>query len=467
MKGKKLLAIGLTMALLGTMTACGSKPTEGTGDAAGSTDSTNTTVAENENEAPAPEAESGDAMEINLLVHVLRSTVDEAGFARGYYNALDTWQAAHPEVKVNVEEVEQGSYQTKLSALAASEDLPDLYMLKGSWATNYINNGWATEVTEELEVDPEWKNGYINGAFNAVTKDGKIYAVPQESSYTSVVYWNADMWAEIGYDSFPETWDELLDAVDKFNEKGITAFVMGNKPNWPAESCWLSTLGDRFTGPEWTSSIVEGTGAKFTDPQFVDALTAFQDLANRGAFNADINSIDDTEQNSVYFNKKAAALVSGSWFINICDANAPEDVKNATKLAILPSVDGGPGNQKTISGGPAWFMAMGNKVTDPQKRALVMDLMKTLTDGTQADVTASTGSVTAWANPQYDASQVAPLFTEFNEMMKDVTPVQIYDACMESSVIETMNVGLQSLLIGEKTPQELAEEIQLEQDLLQ
>lgn len=412
-------------------------------------------------------AHAEDNIEISLLVHVLRSTVDEAGFAKGYYTALDQWQVEHPEVTVNVEEVEQSSYQTKITSLAAADDVPDLYMLKGSWATNFIDNGWAVDVTEEVEGDEEWKNGYIAGAFDAVTKDGKIYAVPQESSYTSVVYWNSDMWAEIGYDHFPTTWDELLDAVDKFNEKGIKTFVMGNKPNWPAESCWLSTLGDRFTGPEWTKSIVEGTGAKFTDQEFIDALTAFQDLVDRGAFNDDINSIDDTEQNSVYFQKKAAAIISGSWFINICDANAPEDVKEATKLSIIPSIDGGAENQRTVSGGPAWFMAMGNKVTDPEKRALVMDLMKALTDERQANVTASMGAVTAWASPEYDSSQVAPLFNEFNEMMKDVTPVQIYDACMEASVIETMNVGLQSMLIGEKTPEELAEEIQMEQDLLQ
>ncbi len=56
---------------------------------------------------------------------------------------------------------------------------------------------------------------------------------------------------------------------------------MGNKPNWPAESCWLSTLGDRFTGPDWTQSILEGSGAKFTDEAFVKALTAFQELAQR------------------------------------------------------------------------------------------------------------------------------------------------------------------------------------------
>ena len=368
---------------------------------------------------------------------------------------------------MKVEEMDQTAYQTKINSLGASGDMPDLFMMKGSWTKTFVENGWVSDITAELDADQEWKNAYIKGGFDAATRDDKIYGVPQESMSTGMVYYNSDMWKEIGYETFPETWDELLDAVDKFKEKGITPFVMGNKPNWPAESCWLSTLGDRFTGPDWTQSILEGSGAKFTDEAFVKALTAFQELAQRGAFNEDINSIDDTEQNTVYFNKKAAAIVNGTWFIPTIDNSAPEDVKAATKLAILPSVEGGAENQKTVSGGPAWFMSLSSKVTDPAKRELVMDLLKALTDERQANVTASMGGVTAWANPEYDTAKVPALFNEYNAMIKDITAVPIYDACMDASVIETMNVGLQSLLIGEKAPEELADEIQMEQELAQ
>ena len=106
-------------------------------------------------------------------------------------------------------------------------------------------------------------------------------------------------------------------------------------------------------------------------------------------------------------------------------------------------------------------------MTDPAKRELVMDLLKALTDERQANVTASMGGVTAWANPEYDTAKVPALFNEYNAMIKDITAVPIYDACMDASVIETMNVGLQSLLIGEKAPEELADEIQMEQELAQ
>ena len=51
--------------------------------------------------------------------------------------------------------------------------------------------------------------------------------------------------------------------------------------------------------------------------------------------------------------------------------------------------------------------------------------------------------------------------------MKTTTVVPIYDAMMDAALIETMNTGLQSLLIGEMTPEELAENIQFEYEMAQ
>lgn len=417
--------------------------------------------------APAT-VQAEEKITIKVMGFLQRSEIGQSGFTTGYFTMIDEWQAAHPEVEVIVEGMDQTSYQTKINSLGASGDLPDIYMMKGSWTKTFVENGWAADITADLDADPEWRDGYIAGGLDAATRDGAIYGVPQESMSTGIVYYNSEMWSEIGYDTFPETWDELLDAIDKFNEKGITPFVMGNKANWPAESCWLSTLGDRFTGAEWTQSILDGTGVAFTDECFVNALTAFQELAERGAFNADINSLDDSEQNTVYFNKKAAAIINGTWMIPSIDTTAPEDVKEATKLAILPAVENGAENQKTVSGGPAWFTTINaESYADEQKKDLLVSLAKAISGSGQANITASMGGVTAWANPEYDTEAVPALFTEYNEMIKDITAVQIYDACMDASVIETMNVGLQSLLIGEKTPQELAEEIQLEYELTQ
>lgn len=418
--------------------------------------------------APATSVNTAEPVSISILGHQTRDQIGKAGFCTGFFSALDAYTTANPQVTVTYQGLDQTNYQTKINALAAASDMPDLFMLKGSWTKNFVDNGWVSDITNDLNADTAWKDGYIKGGFDNATVDSKIYGVPQESMTTSLIFYNADLWSSIGYDKFPATWTELKDAVAKFKAKGITTFVMGNKANWPAESDWLSTLGDRATGTAWTNSILANSGAKFTDPDFINGLKTFQDLAVSGAFNADINSLDDSEQNTVYFNKKAAAICTGTWFIPMVDSSAPADVKSATHLAILPALEGGKGDANAASGGPAWFLSLSNKVTadNAEKYKSAVALLKTLTDNDQADITASLGGVTAWANPTYDKAKASPLFNEYNDLIKNVMATPIYDASMDNAVIQTMNVGLQELLISKTTPEKLADQIQKQQDIV-
>lgn len=448
---RKLLASFLIAAMALSMAGCGGSTTSINDD--GSTETTADSSDDNTDE-------SGQ-ITISLMTMNTREEAETNGYQYAFWKAVDEWKEAHPDVVIEEETMDQTSYQTKINAVASSGDMPDIFALKGSWTNSFVQNGWVADITEDVQ---DVQDIYIDNAFRFATIDEKIYGIPKQSQCTGLVFYNSELWSEIGYDEFPTTWDDLLDAVQKFKEKGITAFVMGNKANWPAESCWLSTLGDRFTGTDWTYSIVDGDGAKFTDDSFVQALTCFQELSESGAFNEDINSLDDTEQNTVYFNKKAAAIANGDWFISTLNNSAPEDVLASTKLAVLPSVNGGSEDQNTVSGGCIWYWAMSSNEMSPEKRELTIDFLKYITSQQVGNDTAEHGDSPAVKNPEYDTTKTSELFNEYQELIKTVTQVPVYDGCMDASVIETMNTGLQSLLIGETTPEELAESIQLEQE---
>jgi len=78
---------------------------------------------------------------------------------------------------------------------------------------------------------------------------------------------------------------------------------MGNKSNVPVGSTLFSTLADRVTGTEWFGGLATGQ-SKFTDPVFVEALNKLKELKDIGAFNADLNSIDEGQRDPLYFNRK-------------------------------------------------------------------------------------------------------------------------------------------------------------------
>ena len=52
----------------------------------------------------------------------------------------------------------------------------------------------------------------------------------------------------------------------------MDTIAFGNSGKWQGNSCFMSTIGDMFTGKDWFQSIIDKGGAKFTDQEFVDAL---------------------------------------------------------------------------------------------------------------------------------------------------------------------------------------------------
>jgi ABC-type sugar transport system, periplasmic component len=234
---------------------------------------------------------------------------------------------------------------------------------------------------------------------------------------------------------------------------------MGNKDNWVAESCMLSTLGDHFTGSKWFDSIKNRTGAKFTDSQFVKSLAAIQDLAKIGAFNTDINSIDNMQQRTNYYNGKAAMFMEGNWAVSSVISDAPKAITANTNLAILPPVVGGKGNALDNSAGAAWAYNINAKLTGAQKTA-AFKLIKAVTDSAYATTAVQNNAFPASKPAKIDKSKLSPLVTKYLTLSATLNPVPIYDSQLPADLIKVMNTGLQDLLINNTTPQALAQKIQ-------
>lgn len=404
-------------------------------------------------------------IELDIILSGLVRT-DMRALASAVFPAIDKFSETHPDVTVADEGyADQNAYQQKAYTLAAAGDLPEVYRVKGSWMTEFVENGWATDLTELLEANPEWYGMFKEGSFLPFIRDGRIYAIPDESMVTSVVYYNKDLWQQAGYDEFPTDWDEMVAAAAKFEEMGISMFVMGNKANWPAESCWFSTIAHRLTGLDWTNSIIAKDGvAKFTDEAFVEALRRFQDLAlTPGALNADINSLAEDQAREVWFSGKAATIVEGTWFIHTVDVTNPDFNIGVT---VLPVFKDAVGAYNEVSGGPAWAWTLSEAAFESDEKAeAAIELLKAMTSYEVHKQATEAGCIMS-GDVDFDEEVLGPTMKAFLAMFADKATVPIYDAFFEGSVIETMNTGLQELLIGAKTPEDLAAEIQREQEMV-
>lgn len=389
------------------------------------------------------------------------TTADEGAYSITFNKVLDEFMESNPQYNIKEEVLSHDNYEMKIKTLAAANELPDVFLVKGSMVDTFRKSGLIESFEPIFAENQVWRDNFIEGAFSDFKRDGEIYAVPLSIGPTSLIFYNQEIFKEAGITEFPETWAEFKTAILQIKEAGYTPISLGNKGKWVAESCILSMLGDRFTGTEWFRSIRDRQGASFTDPEFVAALAAMQDLAEMGAFNRDMNSIDNYQQKTAYYNQEAAMFFEGAWAINVLETSAPEAVVEKTRLAILPEVKVGKGDPNTLAGGAGWAYQINPNLKGKRREAAV-ELVKHLTNKEFSTRLIENNGRPASKPGAYDKNKLTRLMNDYFALIERSKFTPTYDVQLSPSIIEVMNSGLQELLIQVTTPEELADRIQTE-----
>ena len=110
---------------------------------------------------------------------------------------MEQYLAEHPNIVLDEESVSNADLATKVQTLAAGDELPDVFMLKGQMAQAFVENGKLYALNDVLDADTEWKDNFKEGVFSNFTINEKIYALPFQVTNTCVFY-NTELLAQAG-----------------------------------------------------------------------------------------------------------------------------------------------------------------------------------------------------------------------------------------------------------------------------
>lgn len=374
-----------------------------------------------------------------------------------------SYDEEHDGVKLNISEMQHDDYETKIQALAAADDLPDVFLVKGSWIGNFVESELLAEVTPYLE-NCVWKDEYRPSIFNPAIVNDAVFAAPTQYSATTLCFYNKAIWNQYGFDAIPATWEELIEVSDKLEADGIYPVVLGNKDKWQYNSSWISAIGNRYAGTEWFENILKKDGsAHFTDEDFVKALAMTQNIGQNAGLNPDYSTIDHQQAASLYAQGKSATFIDGYWSIQYLIDNCKEDVLSNTVITALPTVEGAKGEANGVASGCGWFLAV-NADLEGEKLDAAMDLILDMTGPKTTERFASEyGQLNSCLAPDdMDLSKFPQLQQDFVTLLNDISPIAIWDARIDASVIATMNDYFPELLSGTIAPEEAAEQIEAE-----
>ncbi|MDO4293406.1 MAG: extracellular solute-binding protein [Eubacteriales bacterium] len=155
-------------------------------------------------------------------------------------NYWETWVQENFGDKYNITveyvPITRSDVLTAYSLLAAAEDLPTIlmeydYPKQAQW----VSDGYLTsyDLQEFAEIAPTYYQAMVdNNLLQYSELDGDRYfalanRTYYDTSYTFVTFYRQDWLTEVGYDSYPTTWAEEKEMLQKIKDAGICDYPLG------------------------------------------------------------------------------------------------------------------------------------------------------------------------------------------------------------------------------------------------
>jgi ABC-type glycerol-3-phosphate transport system substrate-binding protein len=354
------------------------------------------------------------------------------------------------------------SYSQKIIAAAQANVLPDIYGIldKKSIVADFIKAGLVADLTDAMNADAgSWKNSLFDKAladkrFDAGNSYGikpGIYGVPIDVTNEQMLY-NKKLLSKAGINAPPRTFQEFIKDAQALKRVGITPFVSGWGELWLAD-CFASNYAFNIMGEDKIFATYRGQ-VKYTDPDWIKVLNIFVILRDKGVLIDGIVTKGNKYAEQDFALERAAFSFNGSWCVNVYhDMNPnldygvipPPPISTAHPLKIW----GGAGSSFVINAG------------SPNKDKAIT-FLKWLTAKEQQVVLAQ--QTNNLPSNREAISAISPILEEFANDMDDSTHPTIWPVNEDPQVIEAFDKGIQAIIIGEKTPQQVAQDVQTVKD---
>ena len=283
--------------------------------------------------------------------------------------AVDRFNDANPDTKITTSTFLNDPYKTKIkTALGAGTAPTIIWGWGGGGLRTWVEAGQVDDLTSWFAENKKVKDRLIDSSFGPATIDGKIYAMPCETVEPIVLYYNKRVFDDVGVEP-PQSWDDIMALVPKFNAKGIAPFSLGGQSRW-TNMMWLEFLFDRIGGPEVFQAAFDGEKNAWSNPAAITALTKLQDLVRANGFVEGFSSItaDSNADQALLYTGRAAMMVHGSWSYGI-QKEQGGDFVSSDSLGYMnfPPVEGGTGDPSDAVGNPGQYLAISSKASPEEK----------------------------------------------------------------------------------------------------
>lgn len=413
----------------------------------------------------AEETKKDDVIELRVLNYIDNA---EPNSANEITMVWDEFAKQHPEIKIIREDLFNEPFHQKAESYVASGNVPDvIYMWPSGRSTSLQTSGSVRDLTPLLERDGILDD-YSEAAL-APQAAGYLAELPNGTTSSHMMFINKKLIEDNGL-KVPETLEELEAMVPVLAAKGIATIGMDNMDDWVMQSCLFSLIVGRYGGPDWYNDLAEGK-IKFTDDWFVKSLEVVDELYTTGALNRNTLNSPYGNARGEFAANKSAFLIDGDWACG----SLQEDVTtgkalidrdrqaNDIEVGVFPAL---PGEvvHNTTSGvaGTGWGISSD---IEGDKLEAAWTLVKFL-EGEYCQTYRLKTGASFPSLKSIDIDQIIidenlePLVGKRAAFYGEYGTTPVIDGVLQPDVYNIINVGLQEIGLGKKTPSQVAGEVE-------
>lgn len=359
--------------------------------------------------------------------------------------AAEVYAQTNPDANVNVDVVslsKEDVYVKLQTALAGGgSGLPDIVLLEDYVSGKYLNTfpGSFVDLTDKFDYSQ-----FLQFKVDAVTVDGKTYAVPFDTGATAL-YYRSDLIQEAGYtdeDMQDLTWDEFIEIGKDVTEKtGVQMIVEIANNKTTLVRAIMQSCGLWYFDEEGNINIKNN-----------EALKAAFEIILKMKEEGILYEAESTEGRAGALNNgTVASVVNAPWFIS--SIRQAEDQSGLWKAARIPRVSTLENSINASNiGGSSWYV-----LENSEEKEEAIDFLQKVWEGNTDfydTIMRNQGAMGSYL-PAYETSVYEEedeffggqkLNGLFAEILPDVIPVNFGGYVAEAN--DAITTGLSNLFAG-------------------
>jgi multiple sugar transport system substrate-binding protein len=251
---------------------------------------------------------------------------------------ISNFEAANPGVTVTLQDHSWLEYHDIMVGRFVANDAPPLLYGSDHWLQEWASAGWLEPLDTHFPQVLDYNDELAPYALQGMTYDGHVYGLSYYADTIDFVY-NADHLTEAGYDSPPETWQDVWDMSMKLKADGIVEYPMTlafSQAEGASIEAFISMIYGRH----------DGSGALFDDsnnPTFNTMGSAAYEAIEwlREAYEAEIlapAALQTAEIDQVKSMQAGSHTFTIVPQYNMAELNRPDsgDFAGSFKIALMP-----------------------------------------------------------------------------------------------------------------------------------